>query len=220
MRIGHRGACGLAPENTVASIERAIALGCSLTEVDVRRTGDGALILLHDERIDRTTNGRGLIAEISLEDIRKLNVGGGQKIPTLEEALTVASGRIGLILELKVQGLAYDACTIVRASGFDGPVIYGSFLHEELEHVRRANPDSMTLVLFKRLPKDPGAEAVKLQATHVGLRLDSVTRPLVKRLHKARLVVFVHTVNRPADITKMNALGVDGIISNFRNRLS
>ncbi|TKS60747.1 MAG: hypothetical protein EWM72_01052 [Nitrospira sp.] len=217
--IGHRGACGHAPENTLASIERAIALGCALTEVDIRRTADGALVLLHDERVDRTTNGRGLVDDITLEDIRKLDAGGGQTLPTLEEALTAASGWIGLILELKTAGLAYDACAIVRASGFDGPIIYASFLHEELQHVRRADPDSKTLVLFKRLPKDPGAEAVKLQATHVGLRFNTVTRPLVNTFHKAHLTVFVYTVNRPADITKMKTFGVDGIISDFRNRL-
>ncbi|MGH7259299.1 MAG: glycerophosphodiester phosphodiesterase [Nitrospiraceae bacterium] len=219
LRIGHRGACGHAPENTLASIERAIALGCAFTEVDVRRTADGALVLLHDERVDRTTNGQGLVAEMTLEDIRKLDAGGGQTIPTLEEALTAAGGRIGLILELKAEGLAYDICAIVRASGFAGPVIYASFLHEELQHVRRADPDSKTLVLFKRLPKDPAAEAARLQATHVGLRFDTATLPLVKTIHKARLPVFVYTVNKPADIQRMRGLGVDGLISNYPDRL-
>jgi glycerophosphoryl diester phosphodiesterase len=219
LRIGHRGACGHAPENTLASIERAIALGCVLTEVDIRRTADGALVLLHDERVDRTTNGQGLVAEMALKDIRKLDAGGGQRMPTLEDALTAASGRIGLILELKAAGLAYDACAIVRAGGFDGPIIYASFLHEELQHVRRADPDSKTLVLFKRLPKDPCAEAVRLQATHVGLRVDTVTRSLLRTLHAAQLTLFVYTVNGPADITKMKTFGVDGIISDFPNRL-
>ena len=219
LRIGHRGACGHAPENTLASIERAIALGCALTEVDVRRTADGALVLLHDESVDRTTNGQGLVGEMTLEDIRKLDAGGGQTLPTLGEALTAASGRIGLILELKAEGLAYDVCAIVRASGFAGPIIYASFLHEELQHVRRADQDSKTLVLFKRLPKDPGAEAVRLQTTHVGLRFDTASRPLVNTLHKVRLTVFVYTVNRPADIAKMKTFGVDGIISDFCNRL-
>jgi glycerophosphoryl diester phosphodiesterase len=218
LRIGHRGACGQAPENTLASIERAITLGCTLTEVDIRRTGDGALVLLHDDRVDRTTNGRGLVTEMTLEDIQKLDAGDGQTLPTLEQALAVASGRIGLILELKAHGLVYDACAIVRASGFAGPVIYASFLPEELQHVRRANPDSQTLILFKQLPRDPGAEAVRIQATHVGLRFNVVTRPLVKTLHKSGLAVFAYTVNKPADITTMVKLGVDGIISDFRDR--
>ncbi len=219
LRIGHRGACGHAPENTLASIEKAISCACDLTEVDVRRTADGTLVLLHDERVDRTTNGQGPVAGMMLEDIRKLDAGGGQTIPTLEEALAAANGRIGLILELKAEGLAYDICAIVRASGFTGPVIYASFLHEELQHVRRADPDFRTLVLFKRLPKNPAAEAARLQATHVGLRVDMATLPLVGALHKAHLPVFVYTVNKPADIQKMRRLGVEGLISNYPDRL-
>lgn len=219
LRIGHRGACGHAPENTLASIEQAIALGCDLTEVDVQRTADGSLVLLHDERVDRTTNGKGPVADMNLEDVRKLDAGRGQRVPTLEETLKSAQGRIGLILELKAEGLAYDVSGIVRASGFSGELIYASFLHDELQHVRRADPDARTLVLFKRLPKSPAAEATKLQATHVGLRFDTATLPLVKAFHGARLTVFVYTVNKPADIVRMRALGVDGIVSDFPERI-
>src|SRR5215831_20128983 len=110
LRIGHRGACGYAPENTLASIEQAIELRCAFTEVDIQRTSDGELVLLHDERVDRTTNGRGRVSDITLPDIRMLDAGGGQMVPTLEEALRVAKGRIGLILELKTTGLAHDVC--------------------------------------------------------------------------------------------------------------
>jgi glycerophosphoryl diester phosphodiesterase len=219
LRIGHRGAGGHAPENTLASLEKAIALQCHLAEVDVRRTADGSLILLHDERVDRTTNGKGAVADMNLADIRRLDAGRGQKIPTLEEALNTAHGKIGLILELKAEGLAYDVCGTVRASGFPGETIYASFLHDELQHVRRADPDAGTLVLFKRLPKNPAAEATRLQATHAGLRFDTVTLPLVKTLHKAGLVVFVYTVNRPVDIARMRSLGVDGIVSDYPDRI-
>jgi glycerophosphoryl diester phosphodiesterase len=219
LRIGHRGACGHAPENTLASLEKAIALGCDFAEVDVQRTADGTLVLLHDERVDRTTNGQGPVAEMTLEDIRKLDAGSGQTIPTLEEALAAANGRIGLILELKAEGLAYDACAIVRAGGFPGKILYASFLHDELQHVRRADPNAGTLTLFKRLPRNPAAEAVRLQSTHVGLRFDTAAPSLVKALHKARLAVFVYTVNRPADIARMRALGVDGIVSDFPDRI-
>src|SRR5437867_13434882 len=79
LRIGHRGAAGYAPENTLLSIQRAIELGCDLVEVDVRRTQDGHLVLLHDERVDRTTNGKGAVAETTLERLRKLDAGGGQR---------------------------------------------------------------------------------------------------------------------------------------------
>jgi glycerophosphoryl diester phosphodiesterase len=219
LRIGHRGAAGHAPENTLASIEQAVSIGCDLTEVDVQRTADGSLVLLHDEHVDRTTNGKGPVADMNLEEVRKLDAGRGQRVPTLEEALKTAHGRIGLILELKAEGLAYDVSGIVRASGFPGALIYASFLHDELQHVRRADPDARTLALFKRLPKSPAAEATKLQATHVGLRFDSATLPLVKAFHKSRLTVFVYTVNKPADIARMRALRVDGIVSDFPDRI-
>ncbi|MGQ0556236.1 MAG: glycerophosphodiester phosphodiesterase [Nitrospiraceae bacterium] len=215
LRIGHRGACGYRPENTLASIEHAITLGCHFTEADVRRTADGALVLLHDEQVNRTTNGRGHIAELALEDAQQLDAGSGQKIPTLEETLAMASGRIGLILELKVPGLTYDTCATVRGSGFNGSVIYASFLHEELQHVRRIDPKAQTLALFKRLPDDLVATAISLQATHVGIRINAVTKPLVHRLHDACLLVFVYAIDKPAAMKRMKMLGVDGIISDF-----
>jgi glycerophosphoryl diester phosphodiesterase len=215
LRIGHRGACGHAPENTLASIEQAIVLRCALTEVDIQRTSDDELVLLHDERVDRTTNGRGRVADLTLPDIRTLDAGGGESPPTLDDVLKAASGRIGLILELKTGGSAYDVCAIVRGSGFTQPVIYASFLQEELQHVRRANPNAQTMLLFTRLPADPWAAAVRLHATHVGLRLDTVTEPLVNALHNQGLIVFAYTANQPAQVSKMKMLGVDGIISDF-----
>lgn len=219
LRIGHRGARGYAPENTLASIEQAIALRCSFTEVDIQRTADDELILLHDERVDRTTNGRGPVSHLTLPDIRKLDAGDGQMVPTLKEALRAAKGRIGLILELKTKGLAYDVCTIVRAEGLDRSVIYASFLHEELHQVRRIDPQADTLALFKWFSKVPVSQAVRLQATHVGLRFNTVTKRRVRALHKAGLTVFVYTVNKPAEVNKMKLLGVDGIISDFPDRI-
>ena len=219
LRIGHRGACGHAPENTLESIERAIALRCDLTEVDIQRTSDDELVLLHDERVDRSTNGHGRVSELTLPDIRKLDAGGGQSPPTLDDALKSASGRIGLILELKTRGLAYDVCAIVRASGFDRPVIYASFLREELQHVRRIDSAAQTMILLTRKLTNPGAVAAGLRATHVGLRLDTVTKPFVIALHNKRLIVFAYTANQPAEISRMIALGVDGIISDFPDRI-
>src|SRR5574337_1410238 len=93
LRIGHRGACGYAPENTLASIEQAIALRCAFTEVDIQRTSDGELVLLHDERVDRTTNGRGPVSDLTLPDIRKLDAGDGQLVPTVKEVVGAAKGR-------------------------------------------------------------------------------------------------------------------------------
>ena len=219
LRIGHRGAAGHAPENTLRSIEEAIALRCDLIEVDVRRTRDGALVLLHDERVDRTTNGKGAVAEMTLKDLRTLDADGGQHVPTLQEALQVANGRVGLILELKASGIGEQVCALVQEAGFTSPVIYASFLHEELLCLREPAPTAATMALFKKLPQDPVASVKNARATHAGLRFDTATKPLVNDLHRAGWQVLVYTVNKPKDIQRVRALGVDGIISDFPDRI-
>lgn len=219
LRIGHRGACGHAPENTLVSIQKAINLKCDLVEVDVRRTKDGHLVLLHDERVDRTTNGKGAVAEMTLESLRKLDTGGGQRIPTLEEALHATIGRVGLILELKARGIGEETCSVVRQSGLIGPVIYASFVHADLFQVRRAVQQAATMALFKKLPRNPVQSALDAKATHVGLRHDTATKLLVEACRNADLRVFVYTVNEPSDIQRVRTLGVDGMVSDFPDRV-
>jgi glycerophosphoryl diester phosphodiesterase len=220
LRIGHRGAAGYAPENTLASIEKAISFGLNFVEVDVQRTNDGHLVILHDERVDRTTNGTGLVSEMPLRSLRKLDAGAGQGIPTLEEVLQTANGRVGLILELKVQGLAAQTYEAVQRSAFAGPIIYASFIHGEMRSIREAEPQALTMALFGRLvKKTPIAVAQSVQATHVGFNYRVVTKSLVETCHQRGLVVFVYTVNERQDIQKQKSLGVDGIISDFPDRL-
>jgi len=219
LRIGHRGAAGYAPENTLASIEKAISLGLDLVEVDVQRTRDGHLVILHDERVDRTTNGTGLASEMPLMALRNLNAGAGQLIPTLEEVLQTANGHIGLVLELKGGGLAAQTYESVQRSAFAGPVIYASFLHNEIRSIKEANPQALAMALFGRLVKAPVSVAQNVQATHVGFNYKVVTKSLVETCREQGLVVFVYTVNEQRDIQKLKSLGVDGIISDFPDRL-
>ena len=125
LRIGHRGAAGHAPENTLAAIQKGIALGVDFVEIDVRRTADDVLVVLHDTTVNRTTNGRGRIDHLSLQEVKKFNAGNGEHIPTLEEVLKMAGGRAGLVLELKTKGLAQQTVESVRAAGFKDPVKIG-----------------------------------------------------------------------------------------------
>ena len=218
-RIGHRGAAGHAPENTLAALELAIEYGVDMVEFDVRRSADGALVLLHDDSVDRTTNGEGSIEELSRSVLRELDAGGGERIPLLEEALACLSGRAGVMIELKVRGIAADVCALVKAADFQGNVIYASFFHEELLLVRRLIGDAFTLALIEDVPIPYTAFATAAQATHVGLALDAVTPSLVKAFQEQGFKVFVYTVDEPEDIGRMKQLGVDGIISNFPDRI-
>lgn len=219
LRIGHRGAAGHAPENTLAAIRKGIALGVDFVEIDVRRTADGVLVVLHDGTVNRTTNGKGRVDRLCLRDIEKLNAGSGEHIPTLDEVLRVASGEAGLMLELKVKGVAPQTVEVVREAGFRDPVIYASFLHDELKHVRTVDPGASLMVLFGSLSRISVPHAMKY-GPYVGLRHDKATRPLVDAFHRADLLVFVYTADAPSDIQHALSLDVDGIISNFPERIA
>jgi glycerophosphoryl diester phosphodiesterase len=219
IRIGHRGAAGHAPENTIQAIEKAIALNADFVELDVRRSLDGHLVIIHDAGVDRTTDGHGAVAELTLAELGRLTIANELRIPTLREALKTAAGCVGLLLELKAEGLAEQIWTEVRTSSIPGVVIYASFFHAELLRIRETDPGAQTMALFEAVPVHPTAFAIDAQATHVGLAFGCLTAPFVQALHQADLQVFTYTVNEPADIARAGAVGVDGIISDFPDRI-
>ena len=219
LKIGHRGAAGHAPENTLAAIRKGIELGVDFVEIDVRCTADGSLIALHDATVNRTTDGKGPIDRLSLLDVKALDAGNGERVPMLEEVLRVVSGQAGLMLELKVKGAAQKAVEAVQKAEFKGPLIYASFLHEELGIIRSVDAEASLMALFGRLPQASVARAMKYSPSHVGLRHDTVTRRLVEAFHDEDLLVFVYTTDTIREIQRAISAGVDGIISNVPERL-
>jgi len=219
LRIGHRGAAGYAPENTLASLQRAIELGVDLVEFDVRRSADEKLVLLHDDTVDRTTDGTGRVESLPLDVLRGLDAGEGERIPLLQEALACLNGRTGAMLEIKVPGIALQVCRTVKVARFRGMMIVASFIHEELLKVRSVMANAQTLALLKSAPRHPTAFAIKANVTHAGLALNFVNAGLVQELQAKGINVFVYTVDEPEDIARMKRLGVDGIISNFPERI-
>ena len=219
LRIGHRGARGHAPENTLAAIEQGIALHAHMVEFDVQATRDGQLVLLHDATLDRTTNGHGPIAQHLWNDVKQLIGKDGQPLPLLADALRAASGRTGVMIEIKAEGTAQQICRTVQETQFSGPVIYASFLHDELLAVRRIEPHAHTMALIEAIPINRTAFAKDAQATHAGVAFETLTPSFLKALHDRSLRVFVYTVNELADIQTAKAMGVDGIISDYPERL-
>jgi len=207
LRIGHRGAAGLAAENTLASIELALSFGVDIVEIDVHRSRDGQLLVMHDERVDRTTTGTGYIRDLARDQI--------PTAPTLAEVLAAVNGKAALMIELKVRGIAED----VVAQAGDSRVYFASFLHSELLRVRELSPFAKTIALIDGVPVSPAAFALDAQATHAGIGFDSLERNSVDALHAAGIAVFTWTVDDPRDIAHAVALGVDGLISNFPDRL-
>jgi glycerophosphoryl diester phosphodiesterase len=214
LRIGHRGAAGHVLENTLGSIEKAIELGVDYVEIDLRLTRDSHVAVLHDATVDRTTSGYGRIKDLTLAQVKRIKTKDGQHVPTLEEVLKFTDGRVGLMLELKVRGLAKPVAEIVQRSDFSCPVIYASFHHKELSRLREFLPSATIMPLISRGRIAPRIPA-KLDAHHVGIRLDRAVKPVVEFLHAAGIQVFVFTVNDTDDIARMSVIEVDGVISDM-----
>jgi len=219
LRIGHRGSAGYAPENTLAAIEKGLAIGCDYVEIDVQLTADRHLVIMHDKRVDRTTTGTGNVSDLSLPELRSLDAGVGQRIPILTEVLPLVKGRAGLMVEIITPGIAADVVSVVRAACLSTPVLYASFLHSEIVAVREHDPEAQTLALLEGVPISGGQFALEAQASHVGLGFDSVTAGYIRDLHACHLTVFVYTLNDPRDIARARTLGVDGIISDYPDRV-
>ena len=213
LRIGHRGAAGHAPENTLLSIETALALGAEVIEIDVHRSLDGELIVMHDERVDRTTGGSGYIRDLTLPQLRAL------RIPTLMEAMQAVKGRASLMIELKVRQIVPEVIR-VAANNPEVPVLYASFFHSELLRVRELEPTAQTIALIEAVPVSLTAFAIEARATHAGIAFQSLEPEFVRRLQDAGIAVFTYTVDEPREIRYARSLGVDGLISNFPDRLS
>jgi glycerophosphoryl diester phosphodiesterase len=219
LRIGHRGAAGHAPENTIAAIRSGISLGVDFVELDVQRTRDGRLVVMHDRLVDRTTDGTGLVSEMTWNDLQLLDAGNGEGVPCVEQALAAANGHAGAILEAKAPGIGLDIHRLVRASAFSGPVIYASFLHAEILDIRKIDPLARTMALMECVPVSGAALARDANATSVGLSLDCATAEFISELHAAGLEVLLYTVNDPRLIDCAIELGADGVISDYPERI-
>ncbi len=219
IRIGHRGAAGYVLENTLDSIEKAIELGVDYVEIDLRLTRDGHVVVLHDATVDRTTRGHGRLKDLTLAQVKRLKTKDGQHVPTLEDVLKLTDGRVGLMLELKVRGLAKRVTEIVERSGFSSPMIYASFNHKELALIRQILPKATILALFEKGPIRAKTLVATLHPTHVGIRWERITKRSLNASQAAGLHVFVYTVNDADDIRRMNAMGVDGTVSDWPGQL-
>ena len=220
--IGHRGAMGHAPENTLSSIRKALALGTPCLEVDVYSV-DGHLVVFHDRRLERTTNGTGYLLDQKFDDLRKLDAGNGEKIPTLKEAFEAINLNAGVNIELKGPDTAIPVVNFIakmRKSGWnDDLVLVSSFNHRELSLVNKLDPRIKLGAMMVGLPMDDAAFAESLGAYSVQLSIEFIDRRFVKDAHARNLRVFVFTVDHPEDINKMRELGVDGVFTNYPERV-
>lgn len=225
--IAHRGASGELPENTLPAFAAALEAGADMCELDVQLSRDGAAVVIHDDTVERTTNGTGAVSTMTLAEIRNLDAGvkfgaafAGTRIPTLDEVLTLAHGRCALNIELKSPGVEREVCRLVRAHGRFNDTIVSSFDWNLLAAVRRLEP-SLALGVLAETQIEPMFEAaLRLHAVSVNPRFDTVTPSMVERAHHAGLKLLVWTVDAIMDIKRLIALGVDGIMTNYPARMA
>jgi len=207
--VGHRGAAGLEPENTLRSFRRAIELGVDLVECDVRLTADGAPVLLHDETLDRTTDGRGPVAGTTLEALRNLDAGKGERVPTLSEFLALISGRCGAHLELKADGTPAVVLEVVEREGMLESIIFTSGRTERLAEVRQLCGEASFEHIFSDPPPDAIPRALSVCASRISVNHNHLTTDFVRAAHDAGLVVVTWTPNTEEEMVAGIEKGVD-----------
>jgi glycerophosphoryl diester phosphodiesterase len=228
MVIAHRGASAYAPENTLAAFDLAVQMGCRHLELDVDLTRDGQIVVMHDETVDRTTNGAGPVGSHTLAELRALDAGAwfgtqftGLRIPTFEEVLERYQGRVHLHTELKGRAPHLAQCTadLVRQYGMVEHVTVTSFQQPRLVEIRAYAPELPTGWLVSEVSDVTIAQARELGLTQICPKADRVTPALVRRLHAEGFVVRAWGVGNDALMRQVVEAGADGMTVNFPDTL-
>ena len=244
--MAHRGGQGLWPENTLFAFERAAELGADVLDMDVRSTADGVLVAIHDSRVDRTTNGRGDVGELTLAQLKTLDAGcrwtadrgesfpfrgRGITVPALEEVFrSFPQLRLSMEIKQKEPSIAAPLCSLVRAYGLSDQVLVSSFSAEVMEEFRAACPEVATSAaaseallfwvlsrLFLDAAYQPAAQVLQVPE-HLGW-LDVVDRRFISMARAHNMKVCVWTVDETEDMRRLLRLGVDGVNTSHPDRL-
>lgn len=224
IKVGHRGAMGYEPENTLASFKKAIDLKADMIELDVHVCKSGEVVVMHDETVDRTTSGTGKIEDKTLTELKGLHMDKNQKVPTLEEVLDIVDKKIKVNIELKDQGTAQPVRAIIEQyiekNGLDyDDFIVSSFNHGELEELRKIDPEARIGVLSETVPPTLIRFAKKIKAYSINTPINRIDKKFVDKAHKNGFKVFVFAANDTDEIRKAKDINVDYICSNFPDKI-
>ena len=220
--IAHRGASAHAPENTLLAFQKAVELGADWIELDVFCV-ENELVVIHDERLERTTTGIGYVLDKSLAEIRELDAGNGQQIPLLTEVFDLiernnSGNMVGLNIELKGTHTAEPAVRLIQQRlanekwTYDRLII-SSFNHHELKTVKARDPLVKIAPLIACLPLNYAQVGTQLSAYSIHSQYEFTNKDFVDDAHQRGIQVYVYTVNHQTDLEKMIDICVDGIIT-------
>ncbi|WP_455661490.1 glycerophosphodiester phosphodiesterase [Pradoshia sp.] len=230
--VAHRGASGYAPENTIAAFDLAVKMKADYIEIDVQRTKDGKLILIHDTTVDRTTDGTGKVGDLTYKEIRRLDAGSwmsekykGEKVPTFEEVLKRYKGKIGILIELKspelYPGIEGEVAKLLKAYHLDKPrnekVIVQSFNFDSMKEADQLLPRIPIGVLINKTADttDAAIEQFSAYAEYYNPSYGLVTAELVTKAHEEGMKVQSWTARSRETVQFLLEMKVDGIITDY-----
>lgn len=223
LKIGHRGAAGLEPENTLRSFGKAISLGVDAVEFDLHKCKTGELVAIHDPSVNRTTNGIGLVADLTLAELKLLDAGAEETIPTFSEILDFINKRVKVFIEIKEKGIAeliFPEIELFKREKEweDSNFIIISFHGDELARFHNLNPNIKTGFLVNDISKNTFSLSHNFFVSFICPNFQSVNKKFILGAQKEGFFVSVWTVDMPEDIEHMKKLGVYAITSNFPDR--
>lgn len=223
LKIAHRGASGYAPENTLAAFDKALELGADMIECDIRSCQNGELVIMHDQTVDRTTNGKGKISRLALEKIKQLVAGQNELVPTLSEVLGRYRHKSKIMIDLKSIASARRLVKLINRYKCTKNIIITATQPHLLAAIKVMKPEVKIALAFNiysyfkyLLVKNTFILSAKLiGATTVNIYYKFVDKKLVERAHRARLKINVFAPKTAKEINQLKTLGVDGIITNY-----
>jgi len=229
INCAHRGASGHAPENTLAAFRVAMEMGAHMSELDVQQTADDRLVLLHDDELERTTNGSGMLWQKELAELQKYEAGSwfapkfaGEPLPTLEEVVALVRGRMQLNIEVKLHGHERDLARLVvetiRREKFEAECIVTSFGHQVADEIKKLAPEIRVGYIFGKEEYHEGVFNGPVEVLSANHYL--ISPEFMRKARAAGKDVHVWTVNDKPLMHRMLELGVDAIITNFPDRLA
>jgi glycerophosphoryl diester phosphodiesterase len=212
--LGHRGAPVEEPENTLGSFQRALSLGVAGVELDVQLTKDGRLAVIHDETLERTTNGKGRVKDFTLAELNKLDAGRGEPVPALAEVFDLVQGKAHLLVEMKQPEAAPALLEFFRRrQAFEAARVI-SFWHPAVKALKEAEPRLKTGVLMVGCPGDPGGLARAAGADTLVLNYRYVNGELADAAHRQGITVIVWNIDDPAILPPYLAMHLEAICTN------
>ena len=218
--IGHRGANSVAPENTLKSFQKAIDLDADYIEFDIHQSKDGEIVVMHDSNTFATTGHKGSINRMTIEELKRLDCGDGEQIPTLRETIELAKGKIGLLCDIKASGLTKKLVNILKEEELIQTSLISSFIFNELLKIQKLESNlKLGLLLSEelripRIIKRMVQKAINNDFYSIHLFYEIIEKKIIEIAHNNNLKVIAWTVDNEEIMKKLINLGVDGLITN------